>query len=93
MHIAGNQNNNYYIATDLQIDTTMKTRTKIIWICLGYLVFTLGLIYRIVRFINGQASTLDLVTAIAMSFSCIYLLALNHRKLLKEYGFQQTTTC
>ena len=67
-----------------QIDTTMKTRTKIIWICLGYLVFTLGLIYRIVRFINGQASTLDLVTAIAMSFSCIYLLALNHWKLLKE---------
>lgn len=62
----------------------MKTRTKIIWICLGYLVFTLGLIYRIVRFINGQASTLDLVTAIAMSFSIIYLLALNHRKLLKE---------
>ena len=62
----------------------MKTRTKIIWICLGYLVFTLGLIYRIVRFINGQASTLDLVTAIAMSVSCIYLLALNHRKLLKE---------
>lgn len=62
----------------------MKTRTKIIWICLGYLVFTLGLIYRIVRFINGQASTLDLITAIAMSFSIIYLLALNHRKLLKE---------
>ena len=22
-----------------QIDTTMKTRTKIIWICLGYLIF------------------------------------------------------
>ena len=62
----------------------MKTRTKIIWICLGYLVFTLGLIYRIVRFINGQASTLDLITAIAMSFSIIYLLAYNHRKLLKE---------
>ena len=62
----------------------MKTRTKIIWICLGYLVFTLGLIYRIIRFINGQASALDLVTAIAMSFSIIYLLALNHRKLLKE---------
>ena len=61
----------------------MKTRTKIIWICLGYLVFISGLIYRIVRFINGQASTLDLVTAIAMSFSCIYLLALNHRRLLK----------
>ena len=62
----------------------MKTRTKIIWICLGYLVFTLGLIYRIVRLINGQASPLDLITAIAMSFSIIYLLALNHRKLLKE---------
>ena len=62
----------------------MKTRTKIIWICLGYLVFTSGLIYRIVRFINGQASTLDLITTIAMCFSCIYLLALNHRKLLKE---------
>ena len=62
----------------------MKTRTKIIWICLGYLVFTSGLIYRIIRFINDQASTLDLITTIAMSFSCIYLLALNHRKLLKE---------
>ena len=62
----------------------MKTRTKIIWICLGYLVFTLGLIYRIVLFINGQASTLDLVTAIAMSFSIIYLLALNHKKLIND---------
>ena len=62
----------------------MKTRTKIIWICLGYLVFTLGLIYRIVRFINGQASILDLITTIAMSFSCIYLLYLNHIKLLRE---------
>ena len=61
----------------------MKTRTKIIWICLGYLVFTSGLIYRIVRFINDQASTLDLITTIAMSFSCIFLLALNHRRLLK----------
>ena len=61
----------------------MKTKTKIIWICLGYLVFTSGLIYRIVRFINGQASTLDLITTIAMSFSCIFLLALNHRRLLK----------
>ena len=62
----------------------MKTRTKIVWICLGYLVFSAFAIYRIVQFINGQASTLDLVTAIAMSFSCIYLLALNHWKLLKE---------
>ena len=62
----------------------MKTRTKIIWICLGYLVFTSGLIYRIVRFINGQASTLDLITTIAMSFSCIFLLALNHRRLQKS---------
>ena len=61
----------------------MKTRTKIIWICLGYLLFTSGLIYRIVRFINDQASTLDLITTIAMSFSCIFLLALNHRRLLK----------
>ena len=61
----------------------MKTKTKIIWICLGYLVFTSGLIYRIVRFINDQASTLDLITTIAMSFSCIFLLALNHRRLLK----------
>ena len=62
----------------------MKTRTKIIWICLGYLVFTSGLIYRIVRFINGQASTLDLIITIAMCFSCIFLLALNHHRLLKE---------
>ena len=62
----------------------MKTRTKIIWICLGYMVFTSGLIYRIVRFINGQASILDLITTIAMSFSCIYLLYLNHIKLLRE---------
>ena len=62
----------------------MKTRTKIIWICHGYLLFGSFAIYRIAQFINGQASTLDLITAIAMSFSIIYLLALNHRKLLKE---------
>ena len=62
----------------------MKTRTKIIWICLGYLLWGSYAIYRIVQFINGQASTLDLIMAIAMSFSIIYLLALNHRKLLKE---------
>ena len=47
----------------------MKTRTKIIWICLGYLLFGSFAIYRIAQFINGQASTLDLITAIAMSFS------------------------
>ncbi len=62
----------------------MKTRTKIIWICLGYLVFSAFAIYRIVQFINGQASTLDLIAAIAMCFSCIFLLYLNHKKLLKE---------
>ena len=62
----------------------MKARTKIIWICLGYLVFASGLIYKIVRFINDQASTLDLITTIAMSFSCIFLLYLNHIKLLRE---------
>ena len=62
----------------------MKTRTKIIWICLGYLLFGSFAIYRIAQFINGQASTLDLITAIAMSFSIIYLLAYNHHRLLKE---------
>ena len=62
----------------------MKTRTKIIWIYLGYLVFSAFLIYRIVQFTNGQASTLDLISAIAMSFSFIFLLYLNHKKLLKE---------
>ena len=62
----------------------MKARTKIIWICLGYLVFSAFLIYRIVQFTNGQASTLDLISAIAMSFSFIFLLYLNHKKLLKE---------
>ena len=62
----------------------MKTRTKIIWICVGYLLFGSFAIYRIAQFINGQASTLDLVTAIAMSFSCIYLLALNHKKLIND---------
>ena len=62
----------------------MKTRTKLIWICLGYLLFGSFAIYIIAQFINGQASTLDLITAIAMSFSIIYLLAYNHHRLLKE---------
>ena len=62
----------------------MKTRTKIIWICVGYLLFGSFAIYRIAQFINGQASTLDLITAIAMSFSIIYLLALNHKKLIND---------
>ena len=62
----------------------MKTRTKIIWICLGYLLFGAFVIYRTIQFVNGQVSALDMITAIAMSFSIIYLLALNHRKLLKE---------
>ena len=62
----------------------MKTKTKIICFCLGHLIFGAYVIYRIVQFINGQASILDLVTAIAMSFSCIYLIALNHQKLIKK---------
>ena len=62
----------------------MKTRTKIIWICLGYLVFTLGLIYRIVQFINGHDGILDLIVGLLMCISLIYLLAYNHHRLLKE---------
>ena len=62
----------------------MKTRTKIIWTCLGYLVFSAFAIYRIVQFINGKATPLDLTAAIAMCFSFIFLLYLNHKKLLKE---------
>ena len=62
----------------------MKTRTKIIWICLGYLVFTSGLIYRIVRFINGHDGILDLIVGLLMCVSLIYLLAYNHHRLLKE---------
>lgn len=57
---------------------------KIGWICLGYLVFGAFVIYRTVQFVNGQVSVLDLITAIAMSFSIIYLLALNHYKLLND---------
>ena len=62
----------------------MKTRTKIIWICLGYLIFGAFVIYRTVQFVNGQVSALDLITAIAMSFSIIYLLALNHKKQIND---------
>lgn len=57
---------------------------KIGWTCLGYLLFGAFVIYRTVQFVNGQVSALDLITAIAMSFSIIYLLALNHNKLLND---------
>ena len=57
---------------------------KIGWTCLGYLLFGAFVIYRTVQFVNGQVSALDLITAIAMSFSIIYLLALNHNKLIND---------
>ena len=62
----------------------MKTRTKIIWICLGYLIWVSFAIYRIVQYINGCISVLDLIIGLLTCIIFIYLLALNHRKLLKE---------
>ena len=63
---------------------TMKTRTKIIWICLDYLIWVSFAIYRIVQFINGRISVLDLIIGLLMCVSLIYLLAHNHHRLLKE---------
>ena len=61
----------------------MKTRTKIIWICLGYLVFSAFLIERIVCFINGQINIVRLIIGVLLCISNLYLLSHNHR-LLKE---------
>ena len=63
---------------------TMKTRTKIIWICLGYLLWGSYAIYRIVQFINGRISVLDLIIGLLMCISFIYLTAYYHHRLLKE---------
>ena len=62
----------------------MKTRTKIIWICLGYLIWASFAIYRIVQYINGCISVLDLIIGLLTCISFIYLLAHNHHRLLKE---------
>ncbi len=62
----------------------MKTRTKIIWICLGYLIFSAFLIERIVCFINGQIYIVRLIIGILLCCSNLYLLAYNHHRLLKE---------
>ena len=62
----------------------MKTRTKIIWICLDYLIWAPFAIYRIVQFINGRISVLDLIIGLLMCISFIYLTAYYHHKLLKE---------
>ena len=61
----------------------MKTRTKIIWICLGYLVFSAFLIERIVCFINGQINIVRLIIGVLLCICNLYLLSHNHR-LLKE---------
>ncbi len=62
----------------------MKTRTKIIWICLGYLVFSAFLIDRIVQLITGKIATHTLILGILLCCSYLYLLAHNHHRLLKE---------
>ena len=61
----------------------MKTRTKIIWICIGYLTFSAFLIERIVCFINGQINIVRLIIGILICCSNLYLLALNHHRLQK----------
>ena len=62
----------------------MKTRTKIIWICLGYLVFSAFLIERIVCFINGQINIVRLIIGVLLCICNSYLLAYNHHRLQKE---------
>ena len=53
----------------------MKTRTKIIWICLDYLIWVSFAIYRIVQYINGRIIVLDLIIGLLMCISFIYLTA------------------
>ena len=62
----------------------MKTRTKIIWICLGYLVFSAFLIERIVCFINGQINIVRLIIGVMLCICNLYLLTYNHHRFLKE---------
>ena len=62
----------------------MKTRTKIIWICLGYLVFSAFLIERIVCFINGQINIVRLIIGVLLCICNLYLLTYNHHRLQKE---------
>ena len=45
----------------------MKTRTKIIWICLGYLIFGAFAVDRIVMFINGNIATHKLIIGLHVS--------------------------
>ncbi|MBE6232478.1 MAG: hypothetical protein E7117_08975 [Bacteroidales bacterium] len=62
----------------------MKTRTKIIWICIGYLIFGAFAVDRILMFINGNIDTHKLIIGLVTCISLIYLLAYNHHRLLKE---------
>ena len=67
----------------------MKTKTKIIWIYLGYLVFSAFLIERIVCFINGQINIVRLIIGVLLCCCNLYLLAHNHFRLLKENKEEQ----
>ena len=49
----------------------MKTRTKIIWICLGYLLWGSYAIYTIVQFINGRDGILHLIVGLLKCVSFI----------------------
>ncbi len=62
----------------------MKTRTKIILICLGYLIFGAFAVDRILMFINGNIATHKLIIGLVTCICCTYLLAYNHHRLLKE---------
>ena len=62
----------------------MKTRTKIIWICLGYLIFGAFAVDRILMFINGNIATHKLIIGLGTCICCTYLLAYNHHRLLRE---------
>ncbi len=62
----------------------MKARTKIIWICLGYLIFGAFAVDRIVMFINGNIATHKLIIGLSICISLIYLLVYNHIRILKE---------
>lgn len=62
----------------------MKTRTKIILICLGYLIFGAFAVDRILMFINGNIATHKLIIGLGTCISLIYLLAYNHLRILKD---------
>ena len=68
----------------------MKKKTKIIWICLGYLIFGAFAVDRIVMFINGNIATHKLIIGLGICICCTYLLAYNHHILLKEKNEEQS---